>query len=202
MIERFGVHGAAPTLLLGAVLASLPTPAPADGVNIARDAETEALIQDYARPLFKAAGISASNIQILLIPDPTFNAFVADSSHMFLNTGTLIKAKTPNEVIGVIAHETAHLAHNDLARLRQKMEDAKIGAMIAAIAGIGAAVAGATSGVNGLGQAGRRGHCRRHAGRPEERPLVPARPGSGRRPFGGRLPRTQQGNLPPGCSRC
>src|SRR5262245_43942427 len=70
---------------------------------IVRDAEIEALVRDYARPIFKAAGISKSGIDIVLVNDPSFNAFVA-GRRMFINTGTLMQAETPNEVIGVIAH--------------------------------------------------------------------------------------------------
>lgn len=126
----------------------------AGGISIARDAETEALVQDYARPLFKAAGIPAGSIQILLVPNPAFNAFVADSSRMFINTGAIVDAGTPSEIIGVLAHETAHLAHGDLAGMRQAIEDAKTAAMLAALVGLVGAVAGSVGGLDGAGQAG------------------------------------------------
>jgi len=43
MIEHFGVHGVAPGLLLATALASLPTPAPADGISMAELATAEGL---------------------------------------------------------------------------------------------------------------------------------------------------------------
>ncbi len=147
-----GPRAAALPLILAALLAS--EPAFADGAGIARDAETEALIQDYARPLFQAAGIRAKSVQILLIPNDTFNAFVASPTRMFINTGAITASETPNELTGVIAHEAGHLAHGDLAGLRQQIENAKTTAMLASLLGVGAAAAGAATGARGLGQAG------------------------------------------------
>ena len=140
--------------LLAAAFAGAGGPAAAKDLAIARDAETEALVQDYARPLFKAAGIRSDGIQILLVQDPSFNAFVADATRMFINTGAIIDSETPGEVIGVLAHETAHLAHGDLAGLRQAIESAKSAALVGALLGIGTAIAGSLAGGDGFGSAG------------------------------------------------
>jgi predicted Zn-dependent protease len=129
-------------------------PARADGVPIARDAETEALVQEYAKPIFAAAGLRAKSVQILLVPSDTFNAFVSGPTQMFINTGAITATRTPNELIGVIAHETGHLAHGDLAGLREQIARAKTAAMIAALVGMGAAVAGAATSTDGLGGVG------------------------------------------------
>ena len=129
-------------------------PSLADGVNIARDAEAEALIQDYARPIFKAAGVRVGSVQILLVPDNNFNAFVATATNMFVTTGAIIDSETPNELIGVIAHETGHLAHGDLAGIRETIARTGTAAMIAALIGMGAAIAGSVAGVQGLGDVG------------------------------------------------
>lgn len=113
---------------------------------LVRDAETETLLGDYARPIFRAAGISSGTVQIVLINDRRFNAFVADGTHMFINTGALIDAKTPNEIIGVIAHESGHIAGGHLVRLRDAAARAQTLAAIAMVMGIGAAAAGAATG--------------------------------------------------------
>jgi predicted Zn-dependent protease len=141
---------------LAAALAALVAIEPtfAASIPIARDAEAEALIQDYARPIFAAAGIRPKSVQIFLVPNDTFNAFVADPTKMFINTGAIISTETPNELIGVIAHEAGHIAHGDLAGIRQEIESAQTAALIGALIGMGAAIAGAASGVGGLGQAG------------------------------------------------
>lgn len=132
----------------------LPAISQGKGISVARDAETEALIQGYLQPLLKAAGLRAGSVQVLLVPNQNFNAFVADPTMMFINAGTIIDSETPNEIIGVLAHETAHLAHGDLAGIRQSIGRAQNAALIAGLIGIGTAIAGAAAGIEGLGQAG------------------------------------------------
>ncbi|HET7716765.1 MAG TPA: M48 family metalloprotease [Bauldia sp.] len=128
-------------------------PAVAAGISVARDAETEALLQDYAAPIFEQANIEAGDVQIFLVVDPGFNAFVVDSKRMFVNTGAIIAAETPGEIIGVIAHEAAHIDHGDLAGLRQTVARSTTAAIIASLIGAGAAAAGAAAGIGGLGDA-------------------------------------------------
>lgn len=122
--------------------------------SIVRDAETEALIKTYLAPIFKAAGIHSPNPHVFLIPSQTFNAFVADGSEIFVNVGAIIDSETPGELIGVLAHETAHVANGDLARLKQQLQSTKSAALLASLIGMGAAAAGAATGITGLGQAG------------------------------------------------
>ena len=90
-------------------------------VSIVRDTEIEQLLRDYSGPIFRAAGINVSQTDIVLIQDRTFNAFVANGRRIFMNVGVLMDAETPNEVIGVIAHESGHIAGGHLARLRQEL---------------------------------------------------------------------------------
>ena len=125
----------------------------AQNVPVVRDAEIEALVRDYARPIFKAAGLSNAGIQIILVNDPSFNAFVA-GRRLFINTGTLMQAETPNEVIGVIAHECGHIAGGHQQRLRDQLERSKTMAIVAGLLGAGAMVAGATTDNKGLASAG------------------------------------------------
>lgn len=121
-----GAMRAFATLSLGAVLAvSSAVTAFAQNVPVVRDAEIEALVRDYARPIFKAAGLSNAGIQIILVNDTSFNAFVA-GRRLFINTGALMQAETPNEIIGVIAHEVGHIAGGHQQRLRDQLERAKI----------------------------------------------------------------------------
>ncbi len=122
-------------------------------VPVVRDAEIEALIRDYARPIFKAAGLSRSGIEIVLVNDSRFNAFVA-GRRIFINTGALLTAETPNEIIGVIAHEAGHIAGGHQERLRQQLARAQTMAVIGTLLGIGAVAAGAATDNSGLGQAG------------------------------------------------
>lgn len=134
-------------LLCVAHLALAPTSdamAQSRSLPIVRDAEIEALVRDYARPIFKAAGLSRSGIDIVLVNDSSFNAFVA-GRRMFVNTGALMTAGTPNEIIGVFAHEAGHLAGGHQDRLREQLKRAQTIAIVAALLGIGATAAGAVT---------------------------------------------------------
>jgi hypothetical protein len=70
-----GFARAAITPLLAMLVASAgAATAYAQNVPVVRDAEIEALVRDYARPIFKTAGLSKSGIDIILVNDPRFNA--------------------------------------------------------------------------------------------------------------------------------
>lgn len=134
---------------------ALPAPARAQqrNVPVVRDAEIEALVRDYSRPIFKAAGLANSGVGIVLVNDSSFNAFVA-GRRIFINTGALVTSETPNEIIGVIAHEVGHLAGGHQERLREQLARAQTMAIVGALLGMGAAVAGAAANAGGLAQAG------------------------------------------------
>jgi predicted Zn-dependent protease len=155
----FARHGTvALSALLAASLTLLP-PVSAQSVSrkaIIRDAEIEQLLRGYSEPIFAAADVSSRDAEIVIVQDREFNAFVASGRRMVIHTGTLLDAKTPNEVIGVIAHETGHLAGGHLEKLHDEIARAQaIGAVISLIgvAGMAAgAMAGSPSGA-GMGTA-------------------------------------------------
>src|ERR1700681_123018 len=119
------------------------------GPPIIRDAEIEQLLREYTQPILKAAGLAQQNVRVIIINEPSFNAFVADGHRIFINSGALMQARTPNEVIGVLSHESGHIAGGHLARMREQMANASTESLVAMLLGIGAMVAGARSGGNG-----------------------------------------------------
>jgi predicted Zn-dependent protease len=124
-------------------------PVDAAGRRMIRDAEVENTIRTYATPLFEAAGLNAKDVDIYLIDDPSLNSFVAGGMNIFVHTGLIIRAKTPNQLIGVIAHETGHIADGHIARFTAHMEDMSTAAIIAAIVGTAGAIAGGGSAAMG-----------------------------------------------------
>ncbi len=140
----------------GALALTLALPPPtafADGrVATVRDAETEALIADYLRPIVKAAGQQMP--KIMLINDQAFNAFVTTGHRLFINVGTIIKSETPNELIGVLAHETGHIAHEDVASMKQAIADTSAALLLATLAGVGVAIAGGGGAGSGIVSSG------------------------------------------------
>ena len=134
--------------------AALITSTSAEAAGLIRDAETESLVRLYAKPIFAAAGLTSQGIDIHIVNDRAFNAFVVDGHNMFMHAGTLMEAKTPNQVIGVIAHESGHITGGHLARLRTQISRAKSAALMLQLLGLAAMAAGAIGGVPGIGQAG------------------------------------------------
>jgi predicted Zn-dependent protease len=135
----------------GAGPSAVTTPARAQeqatrGMPVIRDTEIENLLRDYAQPILKVAGLAKQNVRVVVLNDRAFNAFVMDGRHIFINAGALFDAKTPNEIIGVFAHETGHLAGGHLMKLREQLATAQTASIVALLLGVGAAVAGARSG--------------------------------------------------------
>src|SRR5882762_10275145 len=142
-------------LLTAAALVVASAPARAQkGPPVVRDAEIEQLLRDYTQPLLKSAGLAQQNVQVVIINDRGFNAFVADGRRIFVNAGALMDSDTPNQIIGVLSHETGHIAGGHLARLREQLANATTQSILAMILGVGAMVAGGRSGNNGMSQAG------------------------------------------------
>ncbi len=112
-------------------------------VSLIRDTEIEEILRADATPIFLAAGLKPEDIKIHLVGSMELNAFVAGGQQLFLNTGLIVETKTPNELIGVIAHETGHMAGGHIARSGQATR-AAMGPMIVGMGlGILAALAGA-----------------------------------------------------------
>jgi predicted Zn-dependent protease len=128
--------------------------ASAQQLSLIRDAETEALIADYTGPIFRAANVASHNIKVHLINDNSFNAFVINGQHMFINTGAITQSETPNQLIGVIAHETGHIKGGHNARLREMMDKLQTAALLLQVLSVGAMVGGAVSGSSDTAQAG------------------------------------------------
>lgn len=137
-----------------ALAVSVATATTAEAAGLIRDAETESLIRTYAKPILEAAGLGAQAIDIHVVNDRAFNAFVIDGHNMFIHAGALMDSKTPNQIIGVIAHESGHITGGHLARLRGQIARAQSAALMMQIIGLAAMAAGALAGAGGLGQLG------------------------------------------------
>jgi predicted Zn-dependent protease len=114
----------------------------ANSFSFIRDAEIENTIRIYSTPLFQAAGLEPSDIKIYLVKDNSLNAFVAGGQKIFINTGLLMKSRHAGQVIGVIAHETGHIASGHLSRARQALKKSTAQTILAYILGGAAAIGG------------------------------------------------------------
>ena len=116
-------------------------PAAAQGIPLIRDTEIENLLNDYARPIFKAAGLGEGRVAVRIVRSEIFNAFVLDGRNVFVHTGALMQSETPNQIIGVIAHEAGHIAGGHMAALRARIARDQTRALLIRMLGLGVAIA-------------------------------------------------------------
>lgn len=110
--------------------------------SILRDAETESLLHDMARPLVKAAGLEPGNVDLVLVGDPSINAFVVNGQAVYLHSGLIDVADSANQVQGVIAHELGHVTGGHAISGEQGAKAAGTVSLLSLLIGVAAAVAG------------------------------------------------------------
>lgn len=135
-----------------AVLAMLAQPVLAQ--SILRDAETEQLFADISRPLIEAAGLDPRNVKVVLIGDPSINAFVAGGQAVYVHSGLVTAAENANEVQGVIAHEIGHITGGHIVRFSEGAKAATGITLVSLLLGAAAIAAGAGDAGMGIMMAG------------------------------------------------
>lgn len=141
---------------LAVLLAIAMASADARAQSVLRDAETEALFAEMAAPLVEAAGLQPGNVDIVLINDPSINAFVAGGQAVYIHSGLIDAADTANEVQGVIAHELGHITGGHVVRFGEGVSQATNISILSLILGVGAALAGGGEAAMGVISAGQR----------------------------------------------
>lgn len=121
----------------------------ARNISIIRDTEIENYLKEISEPIFKSAGLNPSDIKFYIVNDNSINAFVTGGQNIFVHTGTLTSFDTPDAALGIIAHETAHIAAGHLAKFNEQIKDTQAISIGSILLGIGALIAG----VPELGQA-------------------------------------------------
>ncbi len=143
-LQRSEVRTQMRAIVAAALVLALPLQAlAADGGGLIRDAEIEHNTRVLAAPIFAAANLDPTVVEINLVDDPRINAFVAGGQRVFLNTGLILAARDPLEVAGVIAHETGHISGGHLARTQQALAGATAQSIVAFILGAAAIAGGA-----------------------------------------------------------
>lgn len=109
--------------------------------SIIRDTEIENVFKEWLAPLLQAAGMGDKSVNLILVSSPQVNAFVAGGANIFIYTGLIDKSETPEEIIGVMAHELGHITGGHLIVGRSAMERASYESILGTVLGIGAAIA-------------------------------------------------------------
>jgi len=116
-LSRAAARLAAPvTGAFAGAFALLAMGTPASAQSLIRDTEIEGIIREWADPVFVAMGLEPDEVEVLLVNDPTLNAFATRGRIMGLNTGLILQTKSPNQLLGVIAHEAGHIKNRHTLR--------------------------------------------------------------------------------------
>ena len=99
-----------------AAVLAMAAAGPASAQSTIRDTEIEGIIREWSDPVLDAMGLEPSEVEILLVNSPELNAFATRGRIMGINTGTITRAKTPGELLGVIAHEGGHIKNRHTLR--------------------------------------------------------------------------------------
>ena len=127
---------------LSLTLATFFQSIPASAISGIRDTEVEIMLQEYLDPLLIAAGIPPRTVDLYLLQDNSINAFVTRGNSMYIHTGLLLEADHANQVIGVMAHETGHIAGGHVARMGDAFSAARTPVLVTMGLGLLAMAAG------------------------------------------------------------
>jgi predicted Zn-dependent protease len=163
--------------LIATVALSLVTPvhAQSGGISLIRDTEIEEILHREADPIFAAAGLNPKDVKILLVGDKELNAFATAGQQIGLNTGLILETENPNQLKGVIAHETGHIqgghpfrsGEMNRAGMRPFLLTMGLG-VLAAFAGSGEAAAVLVGNANYFGTLGAMGYSREQESRADQ----------------------------------
>ena len=123
-------------------------------ITFIRDAEIENYLHALATPIYRAADIDPKSMTIVLVQSSVVNAFVAEGMNEFFYTGLLQLTDTPEQLAGIIAHETGHVAGGHLVRGKEEMRNASAEALLGALLAVAAGAATGNAGLAAGGAAG------------------------------------------------
>ena len=170
--------------LLGAGALAAATVGPLSSIAYAQDApphtiedtEIDEILHKECDPIFAAAGLDPKSVQIVMIEDKELNAGTMSTKLIGIYTGLIEETKTPNELIGVMAHETGHAAGGHTVRGDAEMQRAAMNPMLmtlglgllAIAAGAGGAGAALISSAPYFGALGAIGYSREQESRADQ----------------------------------
>lgn len=136
-------HKAMNSMIIAVAVIGLVTSASVSAsAGMIRDTEIEAGLKTMLRPLEVAAGYAPGSVDIRVILDPSYNAFVAGKRLIYIHSGLVVESTSSLETIGVMAHELGHIKEGHVQRISDDLQQASGAAALATVAAIAVAAGG------------------------------------------------------------
>jgi predicted Zn-dependent protease len=121
---------------------------------LVQDRVVAGYVDEIGRRLAEAAGVEGgTEYRFFVVADPEINAFAAPGGAVYVNAGTIRRARNVSELAGVLAHEVGHVARRHVAEnlaRRRTVSVARDLGIVAAAAAAGPAGASAASLLGGI----------------------------------------------------
>ncbi len=115
--------------------------------QVCSDEEMVAAVEEMVERLNEAVPNAPYKFRVKILNTPDVNAFALPGGYIFVNSGLIEKARSPEEVAGVVAHEMQHVLMRH--GIRNVMSRASIGLLVALffgdVQGLAGFVVGAAS---------------------------------------------------------
>ncbi len=98
-----------------------------------KDEEALAELNKLVAPLLKSLGKTPYEFKFHIVQDSTINAFAIPGGHVTIHSGLLDAAESPEEILGVLAHEIIHVTEKH--SLKQLVGTAGIFLLLQSLAG-------------------------------------------------------------------
>lgn len=114
-------------------------------MSVIRDEEIESFFQEIVKPLQESSALPGK-IKIYLLENKETNAFTDGIKTVYVNSGLLRKLNDPSQLIGILAHELAHIKAEHHALTDAKMRTLSKMSLLVLALGTAGALAGGKNG--------------------------------------------------------
>lgn len=84
-------------------------------------------VERIGAEILRPAGPQPFAYRFYVIEDEDINAFAGPAGHVYVHTGTILKARNVSELAGVVAHEVGHVVRRHVAQNYSKQQAAGLG---------------------------------------------------------------------------
>ena len=84
-------------------------------LRLVRDRTVNRYVTEIGEEILKAAGPQVFEYRFYVVDDHDINASAAPGGAIYINTGTILKARNVSELAGVIGHEIGHVVERHVA---------------------------------------------------------------------------------------